>query len=253
MMRAYALEWRKLRGKHVLLTAALMIGAEILFVSMNLLAQYERLTTPGQALTWGYLLSPFGMFNGLFFPAMLAVCASRLADMEHEGGLRLAGLCGERLSRLWDCKMGVLLTIALCAVGLQTGVSLLLGKAIGLAQPPDIGMLLRFMAGTLMVSFPAAVIPLFIALWFENQLIALAQGMLAALIGFISSLLPSPLRNLLLYGNFAELITAVPQEVRPGHYEVMDTPIRMLPLALTLLAGVLLFALARRKIAGREC
>ena len=247
-MRAYALEWRKLRGKRVLLTAALMIGAEALFVSLNLLAQHAQ----GHTLTWGYLLSPFGMFNGLFFPAMLAVCASRLADMEHEGGMRLTRLCGQKTSCLWDSKMGVLLAIALCATGLQVGVSLLIGKAIGMPHPPDAGMLLRFISGTFMVSLPAAVIPLFLALWFENQLIALAVGMLAALIGFISNLLPSPLRNLLLYGNYAELVTAAPQEVRPGYYEVLDTPIRMLPLALTLLVGIVLYALARSKVAQRE-
>lgn len=253
MMRSFWIEWRKLRGKRVLLTAMLMIGAEALFVSANLLSQRERLTAPGEAATWGYMLSPFGMFNGLFFPAMLAVCASRLADMEHDGGLRLSCLCGQRLARLWDCKMGVLMTIAALSVAAQTAISLAVGRSIGIPGKPDAGVLLRFTLGTLLVSLPAAAISLLLALLYENQLIALSEGMLGALIGFISSLLPAPLRNLLLYGNFAELITAVPQETSPGQFEVMDTAIHMTPVILAGLAGVGFYMLARRKIARRDC
>lgn len=252
-MRSFLLEWRKLRGKRVLLTATLMIGAEALFVSLNLLSQRERLTAPGESATWGYMLSPFGMFNGLFFPAMLAVCASRLADMEHNGGLRLTCLCGQRMARLWDCKMGVLTTIAALSILSQIAISLAIGRGIGLSGTPEAGVLLRFALGTLLVSLPVAVISLFLALFYENQLIALSEGMLGALIGFISSLLPAPLRNLLLYGNFAELITAIPKETSPGQFKVMDTAICMTPLMLAALVGLALYALARRKLARRDC
>lgn len=253
MMRLLLLEGRKLRGKRVLLTAMLMMGMEMLFVSMNALSQRERLTHPGAEVTWGYLLSHYGMLNGLFFVAMLAVCASRLADMERDGGMRLSCLCGQRLAHMWDCKMIVLMTLAALSVLAQLTAVSCVGRIVGLPGAPNADMCLRFAAGTLMVSLPAAVISLFLALHYDNQLIALSEGMLAALIGFISILLPAPLRNLLLYGNFAELITATPQEVGPGQYEVADTAIHMTPLVLALLFGVALYALARRKIARREC
>ena len=79
--------------------------------------------------------------------------------------------------------------------------------------------------------------------------VPMSVGMIGALIGFISTLLPAGIRNILIWGNYAELMV-LGQNTSSGNLqssELIVQNINFIPLTILFVAGLIAFAFFQRK------
>ena len=121
-------------------------------------------------------------------------------------------------------------------------------------QPLPVKTLLDYTVGTIMVTFVVVTIQVFFSLVFSNQLVPMSVGMIGALIGFISTLLPAGIRNILIWGNYAELMV-LGQNTSSGNLqssELIVQNINFIPLTILFVAGLIAFAFFQRKFQKYE-
>jgi hypothetical protein len=251
------LECYKLKRKKVILSLLLILSAELLFVFLSYgnNAGFLSMVSDMDAPAWEYLIIGPGMMNGLFLPILAAVLASRVCDMEHKGNTwKLLECNNEDRKRIWFCKFAVVAALMLAAILIQVIVIVVYGNAVGIVQPLPVWTLAAFALGTGMVTFVVVTIQVFFSLAFANQLVPMSIGMVGALIGFISTLLPAGIRNALIWGNYADLIVMWPDYssngLQYGGFVVHD--IDFMPLTILFAIGLTMFALFRRKFLQYE-
>lgn len=116
--------------------------------------------------------------------------------MEHRGNTwKLLECNNENRRAIWFCKFTVVGVLMLAAILIQALVIAVYGNAMGIARPLPVETLAQFVLGTAMVTFVVVTIQVFFSLIFANQLVPMSIGMIGALIGFISTLLPKGIRN----------------------------------------------------------
>ena len=193
--------------------------------------------------------------NGLFLPILAAVIASRICDMEHRGNTwKLLECNNESRKAIWFCKFTVVGALMLTAILIEAVVIVAYGNAVGIVRPLPVGSLAQFVLGTAMVTFVVVTIQVFFSLVFANQLVPMSIGMIGALIGFISTLLPSGIRNVLIWGNYAEMMM-LGQDASSGNLQsdmLVVRNIDFLPLIILFVVGLIAFVLLKRKFQKYE-
>ena len=94
----------------------------------------------------------------------------------------------------------------------------------------------------------------FFSLVFANQLVPMSIGMIGALIGFISTLLPTGIRNILIWGNYAEMMV-LGQDTSSGNLQSSELVVRnidFLPLTILFIVGLIAFVLFEKKFQKYE-
>ncbi len=86
-MKYLWLELYKLKHRKVFLTFLVILGVELLFVFSNYgnNNNFLNMISDPAAPAWEDLIIGPAAINGLFFPILAAVIASRICDMEHKG------------------------------------------------------------------------------------------------------------------------------------------------------------------------
>lgn len=223
-----------------------MLGVELLFIFSNYTRNdnFIQMIANPIAPAWENLIIGPAAFNGLFFPIMVAVLASRICDMEHLGNTWKFLECNNQSrASIVMCKF-LILSAAIClAVVIQVMTIIIYGKSVHIAEKLPVKTLSGFAIGTLMITFVVIVIQLFLSLIIQNQIIPMAVGMFGALIGFISTLLPVGIRNILIWGNYAELMV-VRQETINGDLkstQLVVQSINFLPIVILFIIGLMAF------------
>ena len=256
-MKYLCLELYKLKRRKVFLTFFLILGMELLFIFSNYgnNSNFLSMISDPNAPAWEDLIIGPAAMNGLFFPMLAAVVASRICDMEHKGNTwKLLECNNESRNTIWLCKFTLVAALMLTAILIQVFVIVAYGNAVRIVQPLPVKTLLDYTVGTIMVTFVVVIIQVFFSLVFANQLIPMSIGMIGALIGFISTLLPAGIRNVLIWGNYAELMV-LGQNNSSGNLQSSDLivqNINFIPLTILFVAGLIAFAFFQRKFQKYE-
>lgn len=256
-MKYLCLELYKLKRRKVFLTFALILGVELLFVFSNYgnNENFLGMISDPNAPAWEDLIVGPATMNGLFLPILAAVIASRICDMEHRGNTwKLLECNNENRKAIWFCKFTVVTVLMLAAILIQALVIVAYGNAVGIVEPLPVKTLWEFVLGTAMVTFVVVTIQVFFSLVFANQLVPMSIGMIGALIGFISTLLPSGIRNILIWGNYAEMMV-LGQDTSSGNLQSSELVVRnidFLPLTILFIAGLIAFVLFEKKFQKYE-
>lgn len=155
---------------------------------------------------------------------------------------------------IWFCKFTVVAVLMLAAILIQALVIVAYGNAVGIVEPLPVKTLWEFVLGTVMVTFVVVTIQVFFSLVFANQLVPMSIGMIGALIGFISTLLPTGIRNILIWGNYAEMMV-LGQDTSSGNLQSSELVVRnidFLPLTILFIVGLIAFVLFEKKFQKYE-
>lgn len=254
--RYLALEFFKMRRRGIGLTAFGLLTVELLWLTFAL--------THGVALDWGdpaqpiweYLLLTQLTLHSLFFPVIAAVTVSRINDIEHKGGTwRLLQSAGQDRRALWRAKFAAAALLLFAVQAASLLYLLALGKAHGIAEPLPAAAFLQCFAGALAVDAAILLLEQWLSIAAENQLIAVAAGLLGAFAGLFSSFMPAAFRYLLIWGYYASLAPAVMRAEPPadGSLPIDAVPVPAAPFLLAAGLAVLLYQLGQRCFVRSEC
>ena len=256
-MKYLWLELYKLKHRKVFLTFLVILGVELLFVFSNYgnNKNFLNMVSDPAAPAWEDLIIGPAAINGLFFPILAAVIASRICDMEHKGNTWKLLECNNQNRRsIWFCKFTIVSTLMMLAIFIQAFIIIAYGNSVGIVQPLPVRTLLGFVLGTAMITFVVVTIQVFFSLVCTNQLIPMSIGMIGALIGFISTLLPPGIRNILIWGNYAELMV-LGQDTSSGNLQSSGLVVRninFVPLAILFVVGLVAYVAFRKKFERYE-
>ena len=142
----------------------------------------------------------------------------------------------------------------LAAIFLQGIIIVAYGRSAGIVQVLPVKTLIEFLLGTTMVTFVIVTIQIFFSLICSNQLIPMSIGMIGALIGFISALLPAGICNILIWGNYAELMV-LGQDTSSGNLQSSGLVVRninFVPLAILFVVGLVAYVVFRKRFEKYE-
>lgn len=256
-MKYLWLELYKLKHRKVFLTFLVILGVELLFVFSNYgnNKNFLNMVSDPTAPAWEDLIIGPAAINGLFFPILAAVIASRICDMEHKGNTWKLLECNNQNRRsIWFCKFTIVSTLMMLAIFIQAFIIIAYGNSMGIVQPLPVRTLLGFVLGTAMITFVVVTIQVFFSLVCTNQLIPMSIGMIGALIGFISTLLPPGIRNILIWGNYAELMV-LGQDTSSGNLQSSGLVVRninFVPLAILFVVGLVAYVAFRKRFEKYE-
>lgn len=204
-MRAVALEFAKMRRLRQVPILMATMGAVVLFTTMTLASGTVRrgLADPA-AQPWEQLLMQYASTVALLLPILLAVLASRQADLEHQDrGWSHAQAAGVSAATLLRAKVAALgLVVAAMWIG-QTALVIVIGRVAGILVRVRFGDWVAYGVRGLAVSLAILALSLWLAARFENQLIILGAGVLGGFLGFYCFLFPPWVSALLPWGYFA--------------------------------------------------
>lgn len=256
-MKYLWLELYKLKHRKVFLTFLLILGVELLFVFSNYgnNKNFLNMVSDPAAPAWEDLIIGPAAINGLFFPILAAVIASRICDMEHKGNTwKLLECNNQNRKSIWFCKFTIVSTLMMLAIFIQAFTIIVYGNSVGIVQPLPVRTLLGFVLGTAMITFVVVTIQVFFALVCTNQLVPMSIGMVGALIGFISTLLPPGIRNILIWGNYAELMV-LGQDTSSGNLQYSGLVVRninFVPHAILFVVGLVAYVVFRKRFEKYE-
>lgn len=256
-MKYLWLELYKLKHRKVFLTFLVILGVELLFVFSNYgnNKNFLNMVSDPAAPAWEDLIIGPAAINGLFFPILAAVIASRICDMEHKGNTwKLLECNNQNRKSIWFCKFTIVSTLMMLAIFIQAFIIIAYGNSMGIVQPLPVRTLLGFVLGTAMITFVVVTIQVFFSLVCTNQLIPMSIGMIGALIGFISTLLPPGIRNILIWGNYAELMV-LGQDTSSGNLQSSGLVVRninFVPLAILFVVGLVAYVAFRKRFEKYE-
>ncbi len=256
-MKYLWLELYKLKHRKVFLTFLVILGVELLFVFSNYgnNNNFLNMVFDPAAPAWEDLIIGPAAINGLFFPILAAVIASRICDMEHKGNTWKLLECNNQNRRsIWFCKFTIVSMLMILAIFIQAFIIIAYGNSVGIVQPLPVRTLLGFVLGTAMITFVVVTIQVFFSLVCINQLIPMSIGMIGALIGFISTLLPPGIRNILIWGNYAELMV-LGQDTSSGNLQSSGLVVRninFVPLAILFVVGLVAYVVFRKRFEKYE-
>ncbi|MFE4713824.1 ABC transporter permease [Paenibacillus sp. NPDC056722] len=200
MIQLISLEFYKIRRKRLYLMATLFLGVELAGAFMAVSMSLAR--HPDQE-EWMPLLATLSSMNGLFLPILSAVCVSRISDMEHKGNTwKLLLSVSVRRGQLYLAKY-------ICACVILLGVSLLqiaaaaafgIGKVLWESFP--LGLMVQFMAGTLLTNMVIIALQQWLSLAVKNQAFALCLGMLGGFFGMTGDFFPQAVRQYFIWSNY---------------------------------------------------
>ncbi len=186
-MKTLLLEFYKIKRRNVWLTMFAMLSVQLLW---GLWAFRDPKDWELQC-GWMSLLYHLSLLDGIMVPTMMAVLASRLADIEHKGNtykqletLRSAG-------SLYHAKAicGCIIIMLLFAV--QFVFFILLGYALGYEGNPDLKYYLLSYVLKIASNLSLFLLQLALSMFFANQMVPLVAGlggsMAALLLMFVTT------------------------------------------------------------------
>lgn len=227
---------------------ALLLALALVATAMTALGSNSPDFDPAAPAAWNLLL--MGLNGGVMIasPLLIAALASRIVDIEHQGGgWLLSAASGTTPGVLCRAKLAVLgtaLVAVLCMLSAGTAAA---GLALGISAPWPAGRWIGATVCLIVVDLVLVALHLLLSARVENQLVGLGIGLLGMIIALVAPMLPVAIQHLVPWGYFAlsEAAGYVGSEIeplRPAYPSIA---------ALGVLAAVL-FGLTTRSFDRRE-
>jgi len=252
MKKYLSLEFFKMKHLGIGLTAFALLATELLWLTFAAEKSSAALHCSNAAYpVWEYLFMTQMMLQGLFFPVVIAVTASRANDMEHKGSTwKLLETSAETRTVIWQAKF-ISTYLIIAAVQIAGFLYLLIfGKRLGIAEPLPTAELFKCLCGSLAVDAAILLLQQWLSVMIENQLIAIAVGIVGAFIGLFSNYMPAMFRYLLIWGYYTNLSPATINSDRDIPIEAV--PISVVPILISLALAVLLYCAGKRHFSQAE-
>lgn len=221
-MSAYAVasEFAKMRHLKIGLVAAVMVVIVVGLSVFNATSSPEFVTSSQGS--WNALLGSMSLAVPLASPLLLAVLASRQAEIEHEGngwlfsqtsGITPGGLCRVKLVAL-----GAIVTVATV---LESALVIGAGLLMGITAPVPVGLWLGYTASILVANLVILALHLLLSARIDNQLVGLGIGALGTVVAVFASALPAWFAYVTPWGYYAPAEAA---EYRDGTLVALTPP-----------------------------
>lgn len=250
-MKQLSLEFYKLRRKRLWLIITLFLLVEISWAMISTTISLNR--HPDQN-GWEALMLMLSSMNGLFMPILVAICVSRICDMEHKGNTwKLLLTLSVHPKQLYTAKF-----LCACLVMVWVGVLQVLsiiafGLIRGLEQPVPYGLLAQFLLGVGLTTMVIIALQQWISLAVKNQAFALCLGMIGGFIGLTADLFPFAIRRLFVWSYYTGLSPVQANYVNDRIHFVTQELSALLPLmAVLVLVGLVIYLAGRLHIARQE-
>lgn len=249
MLTTFRTELQKAHRRHDLLLCLLVPGIIILWVGGLRPASPDELGNAYSALFYSY-----PVIEAILLPITMALFASRLWDMEVKGCTPklLYTLQSRRSLFIGKALFGLLEVLLMTLV--QMGLIPLMGRIHGYTEAFSVPQFLYLTICTLAVDTMLFFLEFLLMLWCHNPIPALCVGILGTLVGLFSAFMPPIVSYFVPWGYYIPLSAyEVAHWDQATHTVTYGTrPCNWGLLAFTLLLGIVLFALAWRKVQEEE-
>lgn len=202
MREAVLLEFAKLRGRWLWLLPVLCLLAQgaILWWNMGNMSHQEIVQG------WQHYLYNLPLLNAILLPVLMAVLASRVADVEHKGVMLKALYTVQPRRQLLLSKLLVGGWYVLWLLAGQMFTMLLIGLYKGFYGPIPWGYLGCYALFTYSTTLCIYLVQLLLSLLIVNQAVPLIVGIAGGFGGLFSLFLPQyPLSRLVLWSYYSQL------------------------------------------------
>ena len=200
-MKVLGLEFYKLRHRHIGAMCLCMIAMQLLWEGVSIL----RLGGEGMGKSYLALLYDQTMLDSIMLPLLVAVLASRTAEMEHKGGgLKLL----ETLitpAHLYGAKMMWGVAVISLTLVMRMVAFIWLGSWLGFAESVPWALFVCQTLLDIVVAICLYALSLALALRYKNQAMTLILGLGGSFLGTMVLFFPFWLQRLLPWGYFGVL------------------------------------------------
>lgn len=201
MMSLLKCEYKKTRGRYILITAIVITVLELCWV---LYGDYDA---DSIEKGWMAFLYQLPLINEIFMPILAIVVASRLCDIEHKGSMLKLICCMTEKKKLYDAKLiyGISV-IAVCFV-IQYAAVIVFGFIKGLGGVFPVKSYLLCALFTFVPTIEIYIVQHTLSFLFKNQAISFFAGVIGEFLGLFSMFLPQLplLRKLIIWGHYGAL------------------------------------------------
>lgn len=227
MMRAVRAEWRKHKGKKLLLYTIAFLGVQFCWlfaVTRNYLSKDFVGRIGSIPLYNGYSVI---VLNGLLMPLFIAVIVSRLCDVEHKGDTFKMLLPVQKAGQIYWTKLLFAIGILLFLVLVQAVYLTFFPGWMGCSASLPAQAVWAQSLGTLIAAFCVAALQLWISMALRNQVPALILGLAGSFLGMMSQLFPRAVSQWILWYYFSRLTIVQPEmiDVRTVLYHMQPLPV----------------------------
>jgi len=234
-MGMISLELYKLRRKHLFLTVILFLFVEIGWAFIATSMSIAR--NPDNA-GWEALIAMLSSMNGLFLPVLVAVCVSRICDMEHKGNTwKMLLTLSVRPGALYSAKYASACFIMFVPCVLQVLAIATYGIINGFGQPVPIFLLFRFLAGIVITNMTVTAFQQWVSMTVKNQAFALALGMIGGFTGMAADLFPEGIRRIFVWSYYTGLSPVTQSYTSENIQFIIRDAGSLLPVMLVLIAA----------------
>jgi len=206
------MEFRKLRRKYLWLTVVLVLGFELLWALMALTMSLSHDgAVPHDS---AFVIAQVSQIHGIFAPIVATVLASRIAAMEHDGGM-LPVLFAANQSRSGLFRAKFFTVFALTTIATIVGFLTVLGYGAIQGVGADWSLIGLFFVGCILSNVSVTSIQLLLALLFTRQAVTLTVGIIGGLLGSFAGFMPAA-TSMFLPWQFVGLVTPVRMDVIDG-------------------------------------
>ena len=252
-MKTLCMEFYKIKRRKIGLTMCALMAVQFLWIiwAFNNPKESERVQG------WLGTLYSMPLVNSIMMPTIIAVLASRLADIEHKGNTYKQLKTLRDANALFHAKVFCGLIIITFMFIAQMIFILVLGNVLGYAGYPDIGYYIRYLFLSLICTFSLYLLQLTLSMLFFNQMVPLVVGLCGSMLGLILMYLYNwHLRFLFPWGGYISTMFVGAdwdQETRIMTYYYMGTAENgLLAHGFLLIWMVLFYAVGRILFARRE-
>lgn len=234
----------------------MIVGALILCEMAWLLWAFRNPDAEDLRLGWMLLLYNIPLLNGIIFPLIAAVLASRLADLEHKScSLKLLETV-QSPRALFTAKYLCGATYVLAVNLIESAVLLGMGAFYGFEGPAPLWAYGLYFLFGLVCGLEILALQLSLSLCIKNQMVSLCIGCGGSFSGLLLMFLPQLplLRALIPWGHIGALMFVGLRDWNPEtrimnlYYMPIDWPV----FALTIAYLVIIFAIGRHAFARKE-
>lgn len=202
MKKAVSLEFAKLRGRWLWLLPLLCLAVQGAWLWWNMSGMSHREIVQG----WQHYLYQLPAVNAIFLPLLMAVLASRLADVEHKGLMLKQLYTVQSRGKLLLAKLTVGGWYLLWLMAGQLFTMLLVGLYKGFYGPIPWGYFGCYVLFTYTITLCIFLVQLLLSLLICNQAIPLIVGITGSFCGLFSLFLANhPLSKLVLWTYYSQL------------------------------------------------
>lgn len=194
-------ERMKVKGRFIFLTMLIITGVELCWLL------YGHYSDDQIQKGWMMFLFQLPLVQAIFLSLLSTVLASRLADIDHKGGMLKQLFCSMPRGALYDAKLCYGLFLLFLSILFQYAGIYIGGKVLGFGGSFPVKLYLLQLLFTTATAFSIYIFQHTLSMLYKNQAIPFFTGIIGEFFGLFSMFLPRLpwLRKSLLWGYFGVL------------------------------------------------